>query len=183
MNKITLAILGAPGSGKGTQAKMLARKLKLQYISTGNIIRNLVKTDHKARRLYQLGLIQPDDRMKKILASVLKSLPSKRIILDTFPLTLGQIKILDELSAEFDLADARIIYLKTDAERVFERIMARKEKRSDDNPQAARRRIKEYQKTLRPVLDYYQKNGRLIEIDGNPAISQVSQALLQKVKI
>jgi adenylate kinase len=191
LNKITLTIIGLPGSGKGTQAKILAKRFRLTHIELGNLIRKLVKKDQQAKKRYNQGIPQPNGLIEKILdekiAQLVRQPADRRLIIEPFPLTVGQIKILDRLVKKHRLAKPIVIHLETDPRAMMKRMMARKEGRKDDSPETAKKRIDAYQKTLAPVLGKLRQKNQLLEVDANPSISKVAKdiekILLSKVNL
>lgn len=131
--KIVLVLLGPPGSGKGTQAELLKRKLGLDYISTGVLIRELLskncrdKLSHEVRKRYNAGMPQPDELVLKMVEKKMRQLKlHKGIIFDAFPLSLGQAKSLGKILGKFKLPEALAVYIDLSLKAAIKRLGQRK---------------------------------------------------------
>jgi len=125
-----LVLLGPPGAGKGTQAKMLAEELGLPHISTGDILRQNVKlnTDlgKQAKDIMDKGLLVPDDLVVKMIDQRFNSPDIKKgFILDGYPRTLSQAYLLDKILAAKGLAVDRVVYLDTSDAVIIKRLTGR----------------------------------------------------------
>ncbi|PID61969.1 MAG: adenylate kinase [Ignavibacteriae bacterium] len=131
MKEQLLIFFGAPGVGKGTQAKIVSEKLLIPHISTGDILRDAIKekTDLglKAKEIMGRGELVPDDIMLKLVANVLKNKKCKNgFILDGFPRTLKQAQALTPILDEIFIANIKIINIKADNETIINRLMQRR---------------------------------------------------------
>ena len=124
-----LIFLGAPGSGKGTQAKMLAQKFDLKHISTGDILREAIKAQTKlglmAKELMDAGEFVPDNVVLNLIKEVLTKRP-KGFIFDGFPRTLAQAEGLDNILRELSMDITGVVNLKVPDELIIERLEARR---------------------------------------------------------
>jgi len=161
-----IVILGPPGTGKGTQAKLIAAKFKLKHISTGEIFRAEYEKKSKigveAHSYWGSGNLVPDSVTVDLLK---KNLPSDNFILDGFPRNVFQ---AEELSKTIKLDF--IININSDKKIIIKRLIgrARIEGRKDDTPEIIENRFKVYEKETKPVLDYYVNNRfNIVEINGN----------------
>lgn len=126
-----LVILGSPGSGKGTQALMLAEKFSILHISTGDLLREAVATGtelgRKAQGFMDSGELVPDDLVIDLIAETLRANEGgKGFILDGFPRTLNQAKALSDLLTGMDLKIQLVIYLDVSSEEVVRRLSLRR---------------------------------------------------------
>jgi adenylate kinase len=126
-----LILFGAPGVGKGTQAKILASRLNVPHISTGDILREAVKTKTalgiKAHEIISKGELVPDDIMIGIINDTLNQPRCKNgFILDGFPRTLAQAKELDKLLVDLKLFDVFYINLTANYEEIIKRLTNRR---------------------------------------------------------
>jgi len=179
-----LIFLGPPGSGKGTQAKILAEKKGLPHISLGDILREEVRVGseigQKAKTFMDGGNLVPDELSIELTRQrISRSDCQGGFIIDGFPRSMGQAEALAKMFAERKLTLDRVIYFLIDEADVVKRLLLRAgiEGRADDNAAAIRTRFEVYEKTTRPLIDYYQRQGVLIEIDANQPIEQVGQQL------
>jgi adenylate kinase len=124
-----LIFLGAPGSGKGTQAKRLAQKFDLKHISTGDILREAIKAKTKlglmAKGLIDAGEFVPDNVVLDLIKEVLTKRP-KGFIFDGFPRTLAQAEGLEDILRELTMNITGVINLKVPDELIIERLEARR---------------------------------------------------------
>lgn len=129
MSRIII-LLGAPGSGKGTQAKMLARRLEMVHLSTGDILREEVRQGTplgtQAKQFMEAGKLVPDDLILDMIRSTLKSTDAKNgFILDGFPRTLEQAEGLARLFSETGIGISSVVNLDVDDEMIVRRLSGR----------------------------------------------------------
>ena len=191
---MNIILFGAPGAGKGTQAKLLVEKYGIPQISTGDMFRaaiaNGTELGKKAKTYMDDGQLVPDDVTIGIVEERLaKEDCGKGFILDGFPRTLHQAeelqKILDKLGKTID----KVVVLDVDDNEILERITGRRmsrktgkiyhikynppvdekeedlEQRADDNEETVKNRLAIYKEQTEPVLGYYKKQGKVFEID------------------
>lgn len=210
-----IIIFGSPGVGKGTQAKILAAKLNIPHISTGDILREAIKNKTelgmKAKEIVDKGELVPDDIMGGIIKETLNDTKCKNgFILDGYPRTINQAKILEEIFKTIKNEKHYLIKLDADDEIIIDRLTNRlvcskcgnilnktevKEnfncpvcnsldsyfKRADDDENVIRRRLKVYHETTAPVFDFYKDKADIIEIDGSLQIDKVTEEILMKL--
>jgi len=180
-----IVILGAPGSGKGTLSKELKKDYGFVHISTGDIIRN--SDDPELKRIIDGGNLIPDDMMTKILRKELKKVdPSENIILDGFPRTLKQSKKLDTMLGKMGLGLNHALYLSIPDDIAKQRIKerAKKEDRKDDaSDEIIENRFKEYQEKTLPLVDFYKKSRKLIEIDAEGGKDDVLEKTVKRLDL
>jgi len=211
-----LILFGAPGVGKGTQAKILASRLNIPHISTGDILREAVKAKTplgiKAYEIMSRGELVPDDIMIGIINETLNQDRCKNgFILDGFPRTLAQAKELDKLLAELKLENIFYVNLTANSDEIIKRLTNRrackvcqsiftlgeiehKEKcpvcnspgsfyqRDDDKEAVIKNRLEVFNSTTQPVLDYYDRRGILVTVDGLGAIDDVTTSILTSIE-
>jgi adenylate kinase len=179
-----LIFLGAPGAGKGTQAKMLAEVKSMAHISTGDILRSAVANQTplgvKAKEFMDAGELVPDSLVIDLIRERLQE-PDAATgwILDGFPRNVAQAGFLDELLTEMDQSVAHAVNLDVPDEVVIDRLVKRGEAegRSDDNEATIRRRLQVYREQTAPLIAYYEAQDKLATIDGNQPLDQVKTAL------
>lgn len=179
-----IVLLGAPGSGKGTQAALLVEELKLPHISTGALLRSAVKAGTKlgikAKAVLDRGELVSDDIMLGLLEERLSQADTEAgFILDGYPRNLAQARALDELLSRIDQPVDEALQIDVDVEMVIARIAGRaaEEGRSDDTEEVVRNRMKVYSDHTAPVVDYYAQQGLLSRVLGEGTIEEVFQRI------
>lgn len=179
-----IVLLGAPGSGKGTQAALLVQELNLPHISTGELLRSAVKAGTKlgmqAKAVMDRGELVSDDIMLGLLGERLSQADAKAgFILDGYPRNLSQARALDELLERLDQPVDEALQIDVDVDLVVARIAKRaaEEGRSDDTEETVRNRMKVYSDQTAPVVDYYAQKGLLSRVLGEGTIEEVFQRI------
>jgi adenylate kinase len=173
--------LGPPGSGKGTQAKLLAQRMAVPAISTGDILREAVRLGtplgRRAKSIMEAGELVPDDVVIGLIRERI-SLPDARggFLLDGFPRTIEQALALDRLLEGNGEALDAVINLLVPEGTLVERMVGRaaREGRSDDRPETVRERLRVYREKTAPLVDHYGARGIRIDVDGSGSIEEVS---------
>jgi adenylate kinase len=183
-------MLGPPGAGKGTQAERLARVRRLPKISTGDILREAVTAGTKvglaAKQTMEAGNLVSDDLIIAIVQERLKQ-PDARsgCVLDGFPRTVAQAEALDRLLDEKGQKLDAVVELKVDEGILLKRIETRlgemqargETARPDDNPASFKIRLDAYRAQTAPLVDYYERKGKLKSVDGMAGIDTVSRSI------
>jgi len=193
MKRILLSFLGPPGSGKGTQAELLARDHGFQHIVTGDLIRAQKKNIRRnawARGVIERmekGIPQPDDVATKLVMDALKHPVTKPgVIFDPYPLSIGQAKVLEIFYASYEshYHPPYLIYFALNETESMKRLLLRHQTqgRSDDTEEIIRFRYREYTARANELRSFYEERGRFIEIDGEPPIPEVYRELLRKLE-
>ena len=179
-NMINLVMFGAPGSGKGTQAKQMAERFNLEHVSTGDLFRYEIshKTPLglKAQEIINRGDLCPDDITLGMLRNHIENhADSKGFIFDGVPRTIKQAEMLDDPTFFKSLDITKVIYLKVEMEEVQRRILKRAEieQRADDTPATVKARVENFFAQTMPLVDYYRNQGKLVEINGMQDIEHV----------
>lgn len=179
-----IVLLGAPGSGKGTQAALLVKALDLPHISTGEVLRSAAESGtllgRKAKAVMDRGELVPDDIMLGLMEERL-SRPDVQngFILDGYPRNIAQAEALDELLERLGQPVDEALQIDVDTEAVVRRIAkrARQEGRSDDTEEVVRKRLDVYAEQTAPVVDYYAQRGMLSRVLGDGDIDEVFQRI------
>lgn len=177
-------LLGAPGAGKGTQAKRLVEACGVPQISTGEILREAVKNGtllgRKAEGYMNAGQLVPDPLIIDLVEERLRvGDASSGYVLDGFPRTLPQAEAFDALLGRMGQKLDRVIGLTVTHEAVLARLKNRvtegggSGRRADDTPETVAKRLEVYETQTRPLVDYYRKKGLYAEIDGGREIEEV----------
>lgn len=163
-----LAIIGIQGSGKGTQAKLIAKKFKLKRISVGKVLRKEIKS--KSRKGKVLGKYVNKGKMapnKIVNKLILKNTPKNNFIIDGFPRDPKQLRAADRVNIE------KVILLTLPKREVYRRINLRRklENRVDDQKESLETRLKLFYKYSPKIIRHFKD--RLIKINGNQSIKKV----------
>ena len=211
-----IVLLGPPGAGKGTQASVVAKKMNLVHISSGNIFRenidNQTALGMRAKNYINSGQLVPDDLTIAMIRERLSKPDCEQgAILDGFPRTVAQAVTLDKMLLELDGKIQSVPFIDVPEDVLIERLSGRwicasekhvyhlkfnpplKEgkcdvdgsplhQRKDDIRETVEKRIHEYNEKTAPLIDYYRKAGKLIEIDGKKEIEQVTQDILNNIE-
>lgn len=204
-----IVLLGAPGSGKGTQAKRLCEELDLTLISTGDLLRQAVRNNTllgaKAKGYMDAGKLVPDELVIGLIKEKVEGLQGG-FLLDGFPRNLEQARMLDTITS-VDIA----VELDVDEDMIVDRIAKRRScrqcsgvyhlaahppkvagicdqcggelyQRTDDSEATVRERLKVYHEKTRPLTDFYGDRGILLKIDGRGEIDEVYRHIVQAVR-
>ena len=183
-----LLIMGPPGVGKGTQAKILNENLGIAHISTGELLRTEIDNDTKIGKIakrYKSRKFVSDNLILEIVKDRLSMNDCKNgYILDGFPRTLNQAigleVIMKDINQNLDIA----ISLSANESELVERLVKRGLKfgRSDDNSSIIRERQKIYWKLTAPLLEFYEDRNILKSIDGLGTIEEITNRIINIIK-
>jgi adenylate kinase len=184
-----IVFLGPPGSGKGTQASRLAKRLGVPAISTGEILRESVRKQtplgQKAQSIMERGELVPDDLIVAMIGERLAERDARGgFILDGFPRTLAQARSFETmLSGNGDALSAVLNFSVPEAQLV-ERMLGRAqaEGRADDRPETIRERMRVYREKTEPLVGFYRDRDLLAEIDGTGSVSEVAARVEDAVR-
>lgn len=195
-----IILFGAPGSGKGTQAALISKKYNLPHISTGDIFRENIKNSTplglKVKAILDAGHFCPDDITVELVKDRLSKEDCKDgYLLDGFPRDMEQAEALEK----FSTPDA-VLNLVVNLDKIEKRITGRRNccackgsfnvefigdtnvcptcggkliRRDDDNPETVKERLAVYKEKTEPLVSYYQKQGKLINVDGDKSVEDV----------
>ena len=209
---MNIILLGAPGSGKGTQAEFIEKYLSVRSISTGNIIRSELKSGTKlgleAKSYIEKGLLLPDEVViNMVKETVAKPEYKNGFILDGFPRTIAQAEALGRLNVNID----KVIDIEVDNQSIINRLSGRRvcencgasyhlenkkpEKpgtcdkchstliqRKDDQVETIKERLKIYHEQTEPLKEYYKCEGKLVEIEGNKSVEETKSLVLKSLE-
>jgi adenylate kinase len=180
-----IVLLGAPGSGKGTQAAMLKVELNIPHISTGDLLRAAVKAGTplglKAKEVMDAGHLVSDEIVLGMLEERLEQADARAgFILDGYPRNLVQCEALEALLTRLRQPVDVALQLVVPNEMIVERLAGRAaaEGRKDDTPETVRKRLEIYEQQTAPVAGYYEKHGKLTVLDGVGEQSDVFARIL-----
>jgi adenylate kinase len=183
-----LVLLGAPGSGKGTQAARLKEHLQVPHISTGDLLRAEVAAGTplglQAREVMARGDLVSDE----ILLGMLEDRFSRDdtrggFILDGYPRNLAQAGAMDALLTRIGQPMDYAVQLEVPVELLVERIAGRAaaEGRADDSPDSVRTRLKVYDSQTAPVIEFYRAHGQLTVVDGVGSLDEVFTRIVEAI--
>ena len=207
-----LILLGAPGAGKGTQAEVISEHLNIPTISTGNIIREALKSGTemgmKAKEYMDAGKLVPDEVVVGIIQDRLaKDDCQNGFILDGFPRTIPQAEALDRMGIIID----RVIDIEVADDVIAQRVSGRRVcpacgasyhvdfkkptkdgicdkcgdtlvQRKDDHPDTVKERLQVYHDQTEPLKDYYEKCGKLVIVEGQDKVEDTTKLTIAAVE-
>jgi adenylate kinase len=179
-----LALLGPPGSGKGTQGAVLRDHFKISHVSSGDLLRAAVREQtelgKKAKAYMDAGELVPDTLVLAMMRERLDK-PDCRtgFLLDGFPRTVAQAEALGKMLAIAHTPLDHVVSLSVDENEILARLRGRREQeqRSDDGDDTVKQRLRVYFAETAPLLDYYRKQGLLREIPGVGKPEVISDAI------
>ena len=208
---MNIILLGAPGAGKGTQAEKICEYLGIPAISTGNIIREALKSGTemglKAKSFMEAGHLVPDEVVIGIIKDRLKEDDCKNgFILDGFPRTIPQAEALDTMGVVID----KVIDIEVPDEKIVARMSGRRVcgncgasyhlmykqpkvdgvcdlcagtlvQRKDDHPDTVKERLTVYHSETEPLKDYYSKQGKLRIVEGQEEVSDTTALVYREL--
>ena len=189
---MNLIIFGPPGAGKGTQSSFIKKNFKLHQLSTGELLRKEIKdkTDlgTKIESLINSGNLVSDNIVSNLIEKYISNKNYKnRLIFDGYPRNLIQARNLFSLLNKYDQKIDIVLKLSVSLESIKKRILQRKnlEKRADDNEYIAIKRYKDYEKNIKPVIDFYKNSDLLKEVNGEGSIEEINteiSGLIDRIK-
>ena len=209
---MNLILLGAPGAGKGTQAEVICKALNIPTISTGNMLREAVKNGTKsgleAKSFMDSGKLVPDEVVIGILKDRIAEDDCKNgFILDGFPRTVPQAEALDNMGVAID----KVVEIYVPDEKIRQRLSGRRVCescgnsyhvdfkptkvdgicdacggktviRKDDEPETVSNRLAVYHEQTAPLKGYYEKQGKLVTVEGQEEVSETSKLTLAAIE-
>lgn len=183
-----IVLLGAPGSGKGTQAAQLNTALAVAHISTGDLLRAQVAAGTAAGRaakaIMEAGQLVRDDIVLAMLEQRVGEADAARgFILDGYPRNLAQAEALNGLLERLGQPLDHVVQIDVTEALLLERLEGRAgaEGRKDDAPDTVRQRLKVYAEQTEPVIAFYAQRGELLRVDGVGTVEQVTTRILDRL--
>ena len=210
-----IVILGAPGAGKGTQAAVVAEKLKAAHIATGDMFREAQEQEtdlaRQAVSYMEKGQLVPDEiTIRMVLERIAAPDCVNGVVFDGFPRNLKQAEALDEALVEQGKTVDKVVYIKVPETELLERLSGRwicrqcqtpyhalnsppktpgkcdrcggeLYQRADDTVETVKERLKVYFVQTAPLIDYYTRAGKLLEVDGEGGVDEVGERILASI--
>jgi adenylate kinase len=187
---MNVILMGAPGAGKGTQAKILMDKLGTGRLATGDLLRAAVTEGtplgREAQQYMDRGDLIPDDVMLGIVETSLASEDAAPgVVMDGFPRTISQAEGLDRLLAARGTQVDKVVKFDVPDGELMIRLMGRaaEEGRSDDAPDIIRKRLEVFRRETAPLISYYETRGVLTTIDATGPVDEVAARVAQALGI
>ena len=211
-----IILLGAPGAGKGTQAVMLAEKMNLVQVASGDLFRKALQQEtelgKKAKVYMEKGQLVPDEiTIQMVLERLNAPDCEKGAILDGFPRNEKQAKALDEAMKVLSRAIDKVVYIKVSEGELLKRLSGRwicrkcqapyhevesppkvagkcdrcggeLYQRADDNVETVKKRLKVYFEETSPLIDYYRKAGKLVEVNGEGGTEEINRRIVTALR-
>ncbi|MDB5418889.1 MAG: adk [Phenylobacterium sp.] len=181
---MNVILFGPPAAGKGTQAKRLVETRHMVQLSTGDMLRAAIASGselgQRVAGIMQRGELVSDDIVVELIESRLPEADAAGgAIFDGFPRTLAQAEALDAMLKGRGSQIDKVIRLKVDDAALMQRVAGRfaESGRPDDNPESFKVRLAAYNTQTAPLLPYYERQGKLMELDGMGSIDEVAAAI------
>lgn len=175
-----LILIGIQGAGKSTQGYFLSEKYKIPYLSSGHIFREMAKEKTTLGRWLKetmnAGALIPDDTTLEIILTYLeKPEYDKGYILDGFPRTVAQ-------AEAFNGGVDAVVFLDVSDKEALWRIAGRDQEREDETLTAIKNRIRLFHEVTTPVVDYYEKQNKVVKVDGEQVVDDVFKSIVDGLK-
>lgn len=183
--RLNLIILGPQGSGKGTQAELLAKKFNLAFLGSGELLRDIATTDTPlGREVHQTINVEGRHMRSEVISQVIKdklqSLPKDQgVILESYPRNLEQYEEFKKFWPTTSRGDYQVIYIELSEAEGIKRMGLRK--RLDDSPETIKKRLELFNTLTLPMIREMEKKGRVVRINGAPSIEEVHEEIVNKL--
>lgn len=211
-----IVLLGAPGSGKGTQASVISKELKLVHIATGDLFRQAQAAGTglgmQAKSYMEKGMLVPDEITIKMVLERISAPDCKHgVTLDGFPRNLKQAEALDKALTGQSQAIDKVIYIKVSEKELIKRLSGRwicrscqfpyhivnspprvsgkcdkcggdLYQRADDTIETIEKRLKTYFAETAPLIGYYTRSGKLLEVEGEGDVGEVGKRMVEALR-
>ena len=178
-------VIGGPGCGKGTQCKRIVQNFKYQSFSTGDLLRQYVKDKKEGyeeiENQMKEGKLISSTTLMKVLKEYIVHSRNKKILVDGYPRNQENIDVWEKEMK--DLVEVKgALYIEVSNEEMKKRLLGRNEGRADDNEETIAKRLTTVEKETKPIVEYFEKQGNLIKIDGMKTVDEISKEIGDKFK-
>ncbi len=174
-----VVLLGAPGSGKGTQAENIVRTYGIGHISTGDLLRAEVSAGtelgQQAKTIMESGGLVPDEIVLGMIESRIGKGAGAGFLLDGFPRNRAQAEALDDMLTRLGQPLDVVLFFDVDYGEITQRLLARK--RADDTEETIRKRLQVYEEQTAPLIDFYKAKGNLRTVKGVGPVEEIFQRI------
>ncbi len=182
---MTILLIGPSGSGKDTQSDMLVEKYNFEMISTGQLLRDEVKTNSdlgkEVESFLSQGKFVPDEIVMDVLGKHIDKFKSDRILLNGAVRSYEQVFLLDEILNENVLMIDAVLYFDLDDKTALERLLGRG--REDDTYEKILSRLAEFKKSNEKIISEYEERGVLVRLDASKSINDIHEEIVDKLNI
>ncbi len=173
---MNIILLGQQGSGKGTQAKLLADKFKLFYFESGEFLRDLAVKNDSVAKMIDIGELVPGKELASYICAFLDEKEVyENIIFDGFPRQLDQYNFFKEWLNDKKVKIDLVFVIEVSVATTLKRLALRK--RNDDTPEAIKERLMLYNKETLPVISELVKDSKVIKVDGEATVEEIQKDL------
>ncbi len=183
---MNVLLIGPPGSGKGTQGERLAKRLNIEHLAAGDLLRaeveNGTEIGREAEQIMGRGDLVPDSMIiKLVMPRVQAAADANGYLLDGFPRSVDQAVEARQLAESSGASPDAVVYLDVSREELKRRILARAETegRADDNEQTVENRLRVFDEATHPLIEYYRDRGLLHVVDAAQDPDAVTEQILQ----
>ncbi|MBU1088330.1 nucleoside monophosphate kinase [Patescibacteria group bacterium] len=189
---LNLFIIGPSGCGKSTQAQKIAQKYKLTHLSMGQLLRDEIASNTKlgleAKKTVDNGVWTPAEILYPVLINALNKINNQNFILDGFPRIVDQAVFVDAHLDSLGKSSDLLIHLNVSIEEIIKRRKYygkkfQKADRNDNTAEAVIQRQKSYNQTINPILEYFQQQNKLFDINGNRPVDPIFADICQKIDL
>ena len=178
-------VIGGPGCGKGTQCKRIVQNFKYQSFSTGDLLRQYVKDKkdgyEEIDNQMKEGKLISSSTLMKVLKEYILNSRNKKILVDGYPRNQENVDVWEKEMK--DLVEVKgALYIEVSNEEMKKRLLGRNEGRADDNEETIAKRLTTFEQETKPIVEYFEKQGNFIKIDGMKTVDEISKEIGDKFK-
>ena len=178
-------VIGGPGCGKGTQCKRIVQNFKYQSFSTGDLLRQYVKDKkdgyEEIDNQMKEGKLISSSTLMKVLKEYILNSRNKKILVDGYPRNQENVDVWEKEMK--DLVEVKgALYIEVSNEEMKKRLLGRNEGRADDNEETIAKRLTTFEQETKPIVEYFEKQGNYIKIDGMKTVDEISKEIGDKFK-